>query len=199
MLEFLHMPDYKIILGYISTAVALFTYVMYLWAIYKGQAKPHAFTWFVWGLINVIGFAAVTVSGGESGAWILAGNVVGCWTIATVGFYQRHVTFDRFDWLALTAALLGIFLWWLTDNPLSAVILICISDATGVIPTIRKAYRLPFDENVSSFVVSCLNYILAIIALESFYPTNWLYQATSMIVNTILVVLILIRRKQTVR
>lgn len=190
------MADYKLVLGYISTAVALFTYVMYLWAVYKGTAKPHGFTWFIWGTINVIGFAAVTVAGGETGAWILAANALGCYTIAIVAFYQKHVTYDRLDWLALSGAFIGIFLWWLTDDPLYAVVLISISDVIGIIPTIRKAYRLPFDENVSSFVVSVLYYVLAIIALDSYHITNWLYHVTATSADIVLVTITLLRRKQ---
>lgn len=188
--------DYKPILGYIATAIAIASYLIYFWGIYKRRTKPHAFTWFVWGTLNVIGFAAVLTGGGGEGAWVLAVNVIGCYGIATIGFYQRHVQYDKYDWMALGGGLLGGIFWYFTKNPLYAVVLITISDCIGIIPSFRKAYRLPFEENPFSFSVGVLYYFLALFALEHFTPTTALYHVVIMLADGTFAIMILIRRKQ---
>lgn len=190
------MSDYKDFLGYLATLVAFGSYAIYFWSIFTGKTKPHAFTWFVWGTLNAIAFAAVTVAGGDKGAWVLAVNVLACYAIAGIAFFQGRVVYDRFDWLALLGALIGMLLWWRTSNPLYAVILVSISDTVGFVPSFRKAYHLPFEENATSFAVGLTYYILAIFALKSLTLTTWLYPAAIILLDSAFVFQILIRRKQ---
>jgi hypothetical protein len=190
------MNEHKLLFGYISTAIAIFSFLIYFWAIYKGQAKPHAFTWFIWGVVNTIGFAAVTVSGGASGAWVLAVNAISCLLIAGIGFYQKHVSYDKYDWLALLTAIIGMVLWQITDNALYAIIFVALADTIGIVPTIRKAYRLPYEENVATFATGVLYYFVAIFALESYEVTNWLYHLIIVISDLVLIAVIVSRRRQ---
>ncbi|HEY4513580.1 MAG TPA: hypothetical protein VJH06_03650 [Candidatus Paceibacterota bacterium] len=188
--------EYKIFLGYLASSIAILSYLLYFIGIAKGKTKPHAFTWLVWGVLNIVAFAAVLVAGGEAGAWVLGINALACLTISGVGFYQRHVEYDIYDWLALAGALVGAYLWWLTSNPLYAVILVCLSDGVGSVPIFRKAYRAPFEENALAFFVGILYYPLAIVALESLTLTTWLYPAFAIILDGALVSLVLWRRKK---
>ena len=190
--------EYKIIIGYIAVLIEIISYLFYFVGIWKGKTKPHAFTWLVWGVLNVVAFAAVLVAGGETGAWILGVNALACLTISSIGFYQRHVEYDVYDWLALAGALIGIYLWWLTSNPFYAVLLVCISDGVGSVPIFRKAYRSPFEENVPAFAIGILYYPLAIVALESLTVTTWLYPAFVIILDGALVFLVLARRRKSI-
>lgn len=190
--------EYKIFLGYLAVAIAILSYLLYFLGIAKGKTKPHAFTWLVWGVLNIVAFAAVLVAGGRAGAWVLGINALACLTVSGIGFYQRHVEYDVYDWLALVGALVGVYLWWLTSNPLYAVILVCLSDGVGSVPIFRKAYRAPFEENALAFFVGILYYPLAILALESLSLTTWLYPAFVILFDGSLVVLVLARRKKLI-
>lgn len=190
------MNDYKFLLGASAAVISVISYFIYLYSIYRGQTKPHGFTWFIWGVINIVAFAAVLVSGGSSGGWVLGINILGCFTIAGIAFYQKRVDYDRMDWLALGGAFLAIFFWWLTDNPLYAVILVSLSDTIAIIPSLRKAYRLPFEENANSFIFGVSYYILALFALETFSLTTSLYHFAIIAADLAIVGIVLVRRKQ---
>lgn len=190
------MSDYKIYLGFLAIALGFISYAPYFWSIYKGQTKPHAFSWFVWGTLTGIGFAAITVAGGGPGAWEMALNSVLCFTVAGIAFWQRHVKYALFDLLALAGALLGLFLWWLTKDPLAAVILLAISDSIGFLPTYRKAYYYPNEETPTPWAIGVVKYIIILFALESFTITTWLYPATILVIDSTFVVFLLIRQKQ---
>lgn len=192
----LYMTDYKIWLGILAATLQIGSYLVYFFGIYKGKTKPHAFTWFVGSIINVIGFAAVLVAGGGAGAWTLAVNMVLCFAIAVTGLWQGVVIYDLYDWLALSGGILGAVLWALTKNPLSAVILIALSDIISFVPTFRKAYRKPFEENAISFSMGVVVYIISLFALQTLTVTTWLYSAEIILVDAALVAFILLRRKQ---
>jgi hypothetical protein len=76
------------------------------------------------------------------------------------------------------------------------VILVSLSDGISFIPTFRKAYRLPFEENATSFAVGILYYICAVFALSSFTLTAALYPIVIIVIDGALVLFICIRRKK---
>lgn len=193
------MFDYKNILGSIAVTLALLSYAVYFLSIYKGQTKPHGFTWFVWGTLSAVGLGAVWVSGGGSGTWVIAVNMIACYTVATIAFLQHRVRYDRFDWLALLGAFLAMFLWWLTNNPLAAILLVSISDVTGAIPTIRKAYKFPFEENPQTFIFGIAYYIFSLFALQDFSFTTSLYHFAIIAVDIVIILVVYLRRRKTLK
>ena len=42
----MHIPP-KELLGFISLALAVIGYSTYFWAIFRGQTKPHMFSWII--------------------------------------------------------------------------------------------------------------------------------------------------------
>jgi hypothetical protein len=188
--------DYKTLLSVLSILIQIAGFLIYFWGIYKGKTKPHAFTWLVWAILSAIGFFAVLTSQGYTVAWVLGINIIGNCITSYIGFYQKRVIYDFYDWMALLGALVGIVLWQITHIPLYAVILISLSDILGMVPTIRKAYVLPFEENIESFAIGIMFYVLAISALTSFDITNWLYPVVIIFTDLLLVFIIFIRRKK---
>jgi len=63
------MMEYKIIFGSIAVGLSFIQYFPYIRDILRGTTKPHAFSWFVWGLPALIVFAAQALKGGGAGAW----------------------------------------------------------------------------------------------------------------------------------
>ena len=46
------------LLGLASVIIGFVGYVPYLWGMYQGKVRPHAFTWLLWGLLTAIAYAA---------------------------------------------------------------------------------------------------------------------------------------------
>ena len=126
-----------------------------------------------------------------------------CWHCRYVlfGFHRRFISgrenIKTSDWLSLAGAGTGLVLWALTNNPFGAVALVAVIDALGFIPTFRKSFYKPYEETMSTFMVSTLKYAISLPALESFNPTTWLFPASLVLTNGSFVILLLIRRKQS--
>src|SRR3954469_11916117 len=103
--------DYKIWLGLLAIVIGLISYANYFRSIYNGHAKPHAFSWFIWGLLTGIGFFVLILSGGGAGSWEMGLSFIFCLIIAAIGLRQGHVTYSKFDWISLAGAILAIVLW----------------------------------------------------------------------------------------
>jgi len=179
------------LLGILSVAIGLVSYAAYFHGIIKGGVRPHPFTWMIWGLLMLIGYAAAYVGGGGAGTWTLLITALLAFIVA--GFGTR-TKIARSDWAALIAALIAIPAWRMTSDPLIAVVIISAIDAIGIYPTFRKAYSKPQEESASAFSISTLQFAVSIFALEQKSLTTVLYPATIVTLNVLLVAMILLRR-----
>ncbi len=188
--------DYKIVLTGIGIVIGLVSYGFYFYGIYRGKTKPHVFTWFVWTILNGIVFFAQIYKGGGFGSWIVGVNALSCLavTIAAIIYGEKHIT--RADWFSFFGALSGIALWLITKNPLLAVILSSVVDIFAIIPTFRKSYYKPQEENALAFTFDTIKFALSLFALKSFNLTTVFYPASVVLIDSVLVLMILIRRKK---
>ena len=140
-------------------------------------------------------FAQVT-GGAGAGVWVTGITSILCLSVAAMALShgEKHIT--KSDWLFFAMALGGIVVWKLTNNPLSAVIIVSITDALAFLPTFRKAYYKPYEETVILFVLSVVKISLGILATKSLNLTTVFYPAELIVTNGLFVIMVLVRRKQ---
>ncbi len=187
--------DYKIFLGYLATIISFVSYVPYVKNILQNKVKPHAFSWFVWGLLTTIAFVAQIYKHAGAGAWVTASTAIACFLVFGLAIFKGLKDFTTFDWVALITALISTVLWVLTKNPTVAVILITVIDAIGFLPTYRKGFEKPFEESLGLYSASTIKYIIGIFALQSFSLATWLFPACLILTNGFFVILLIWRRK----
>ena len=136
-------------------------------------------------------------SNGGVGAFPMGFAALLCFSIAFLTYTKTGLDYiSRSDWIFLTLALLAIPLWYVTDNALYAIILLSIIDVLGFIPTFKKAYNYPFDEQLSFFVMMVIKDVFfAIPALEEHTLTTMLFPLTLSTATTFFVLMVYWRRK----
>jgi hypothetical protein len=187
---------YRDILGIAATVLALISYVPYFRDIVARKTRPHAFTWLIWGGLTAIAFVGQIVDRAGPGAWVTGFTALVCLVIAGIaaGDGERNIT--RIDWIALAGAGAALLAWFLTRGPLLSVILITIIDNLGFVPTLRKSYARPYEETMSTYVMSGAKWILGVIALEHFSVTTALFPLAIVIASWLFVIMLLVRRRQ---
>ncbi|OGG79822.1 hypothetical protein A3A39_00900 [Candidatus Kaiserbacteria bacterium RIFCSPLOWO2_01_FULL_54_13] len=190
------MTDYHVVLGGLAVVIGLVSYVPYFRDIVRGATKPHPFSWFVWGFVSGIAFLAQIVKDGGPGAWATGITSIACFVIAAFAFFRGERGITKFDWVCFIGAMAGIVFWRITNEPLSAVIIVTIVDGLGFAPTFRKAYLKPYEETLSTYVLSLLKWGLGLIALTSVNLTTILFPGAIFVMNLGFVVMVLIRRRQ---
>lgn len=191
------MLNTQILFTFIGIIVSLVGYIIYFSQIKKHKIKPHAFTWFIWAILMAIIFFAQIKNGGGIGSYVVGFNSLACFIIAFIAFFRRKRDYiTSFDWVCLFMAILGILIWIITNDALTAVILATIIDLLGFIPTVRKSYYKPYEENSTLFSLGAIKFIFNILALQSFNLINLLYPITWVILNILFVIMLFIRRKK---
>jgi hypothetical protein len=187
--------DSKLCFGILSATVSVLQYPAYIRDVIKGKTKPHAFSWFVWGLPCGIVFAAQIMKGGGAGAWATGLTTVFCTAIFLLSLRYGEKEITVLDKTCLALALLAIVLWIMTKDPLGSVALITVADVLGFLPTLRKSMTKPHEETATSYLIGSLKWLLSLFALGSFTLTTALYPATMTITNTALVGMLIYRRR----
>ncbi|HEV2403593.1 MAG TPA: hypothetical protein VGS08_05335 [Candidatus Saccharimonadales bacterium] len=183
-------------LSILAIGLGLFGYAFYARGILQGKIKPHAFTWFVWGVLTAIAFVAQISSGGGPGAWATGFTALCSFAFAIVGLSESsRVLIAKSDWAFFFLSLLAIPMWRITGNPLWAILIITVTDAIAFIPTFRKAYHHPETENKWTYTLSGLKFLVSLFALQSFNWTTALYPA-SLVLADLVFVMMLVWRKQ---
>lgn len=189
------LSQYGEVIGSVAAVFGIVGYIPYFVNIFRNKTKPHAFTWFVWGLITGIAFVVQILKGAGAGSYVTGSASFLCFIIAIIAFAKGGRVYDKYDWLSLGGAILGILLWWLTKNPIFAVILVVISDAFGFYPTLRKGMKNPFEETASTFVINSLKYIIAMFAMENYSLTTSLYPVYLILMNGSFAIILLYGRR----
>lgn len=182
------------ILGCLSLALSVIGYGPYVLSTLRRQIKPHMFSWIIWGMIAAIAFFAQDSDDAGPGAWAMGFTAVSCLVIAALAAHcgEKHIT--RSDWLSFVGALLAIPLWYVTQDPLWALVLVTAIDSCGYYPTFRKSWNKPRDENIIVYVMDATKFVLALLALEHYSVVTVLSPLFVSVVETALVMMILMRR-----
>jgi hypothetical protein len=185
------------LLGLAAVAVGLTGYVPYLWGMYHGRVRPHAFTWLLWGLLTGIAFAAQVAGGAGPGSWITGVTAVASLGIAAAAVRQSRLReVQPGDWWCLVAALAAIPLWQLARTPLYSVILVTLIDGLAYVPTFRKSWRHPEQESLLTFSLGAAKFLLGIAALPERTLIASLYPWSLVAANTAFVTMTLLRRRR---
>lgn len=185
----------KEMLGWLSIILVIASILPYYLMIFRGQVKPHAFSWAIWTIVLGIGFAAGHSKMAGAGVWSTAVACFNCLCVTIIAFFKGHHSYTRSDVASLAAALAAIPLWYVTNNPLGAVIIITLIDGLAFYPTMRKSYHKPYEESIFVFLTGGLNYAIALLAIEHWETATWLYPASMAFTCLALVGLIAIRRR----
>lgn len=188
---------YKEILSAVAIAITLIAFFPYIRLILQGKIKPHVFSWIIWGATTFVAFLAQIEGKGGVGAWPI--GVSGAITIfiAFLAYLKRSdITVTKIDWIFFISAMSSLPFWYLTSDPIWAVVILTSVDVFGFGPTVRKAYVAPHSESLLFFGLFTARNIMVITALENYSVTTVLFPAVIAVACMLLMVMVAYRRYQ---
>lgn len=189
---------YKELLSGIAIALTFAASAPYVYSILKGATKPHVFSWVVWGTTTCVVFLAQLEGKGGAGAWPIGVSGVITIFIAMLAYTKRgDVTITKTDWVFLITALSSLPLWYVTADPLMAVVILTTVDVLGFGPTIRKAYHQPESEPLNFYALFSIRNLFVIMALEQYSLTTVLFPAV-LGLTCLFIIALLMYRRQTI-
>lgn len=136
------------------------------------------------------------MKGGGAGSWSTGFTCIVCFAIGIISIIKYDKAYSISDILFIGIALLALIPWFFTKDPTASVVLIASIDVLGYGPTIRKSYYFPHEEKAISFGLNAVKHFFSFLALQNYIIATWIYPASQIFMNSLVVVLILVRRKQ---
>ncbi len=187
---------YKELFSAVAIALTFIAFFPYIRSILQDKTKPHVFSWVIWGSTTFIVFLAQLQDNGGAGAWPIGVSGVITIYVACLAYIKKSdSTITKTDWVFFTSAMTSLPLWYLTSNPLWAVVILTTVDVIGFGPTVRKAYSYPFEEQLTFFALFTARNLIAIMALEHYSLTTVLFPAVIAAACLLLMFMITYRRR----
>lgn len=188
----------KDFVGVAAVILTFVGYIPYIKDTLKRKTHPHIYTWFLWSLVTAIAFALQISAGAGFGSSVTLAAAIVCFLIFLLGLRVGDKDITRFDTVLLLFALIAIAVWVFAKQPVISVILVSSIDMLSFIPTIRKSWKKPHTETLSSYIINTIRFGLAIYALKRYTIVTYLYPLTWVLANGVFSIYIFVRRKSLV-
>ncbi|MGL1936346.1 MAG: hypothetical protein OCD01_15050 [Fibrobacterales bacterium] len=189
------MAEKEIISGF-SILLTFIGYAPYIKWVITRQVRAHLFSWVIWSITTCIVFVAQIEGDGGAGAWPTGVGGVITILIAVLAYVKgRDHSVTTLDKVFFIGALSSLPLWYVTNDPLWAVVILTSVDLLGFGPTIRQAYDNPLEESATFFGIFVLRNLLSLFALECYSVTTMLFPVATGVACLLLIAVLLVRRK----
>lgn len=188
--------DWKLVSASIALIITFISYFPYWFEIFRGNTKPHLYTWLIWAISQAVALAGMIYGGGGHGTFALWAGMFGVTSVLLLCFKYGSKNITRTDGIVLGLALIAVALWFVLDNPLLAVVLVSLIDGLGYIPTLRKLYSEPWTESLLSWSIVTVGHLFSFMALAHHNALTLTYLGTVFVANLILLGIGFVRRAQ---
>ena len=163
----------------------------YLFDTIAGRAQPNRITWLLWGIFPLDIFVAQRAQG--VGALSRPSFVAGLTPLLVVAasFFnpKAYGKTEPRDYYLMAAAIVGIILWAITDNPNVALLFSLLADVLAGIPTLIKSYRHPESESWIGYGISAIGFGISVLAVQTYDFQNTAFVAYIFVMNLTFAVL----------
>lgn len=190
----------KEFLSAVAIALTFVAFFPYIRSIIQGKTKPHVFSWVIWSSATFVVFLAQLADKGGVGAWPIGMSGIITMYVAFLAYIKKSdITITRTDYLFFFVAMTSLPFWYLTSDPLWAVLILTTVDLIGFGPTFRKAYAHPFEEKLTFFVIITVRNIVSITALENYSLTTVVFPLATAVACFIFIIMVNYKRLEIAR
>ena len=170
------ITDWHAIAGITAGIVQAVSIIPYIWSMIRGTTRPNIVSWSLWTLEQIIAVAALWSAGASWPIIILVAatfNTALVLVLCLFGYGYKH--FGLLDGVCLVLALAALGLWYITSDPLIALVLSVAADFSATLPTIAKVWKEPGSELAWSWLMVVAAGALALIATTKLDVANLIW------------------------
>lgn len=180
-------------LVFAGVIVQLIGVSFYIKATLNGSTKPNRVTWLLWSIAPLIAASAAFSDGVRLSAVPVFMSGFGPLLVFLASFVNKNSYWklEKFDYLCGFFSIIALLLWWITKNPVVAIIFAIISDFFAAIPTLIKSWKYPETETVSVFICAIFNALTSFVAIKMWNFTSLAFPIYLFFINIFMSILIL--------
>ena len=152
--------------GIASALLSIYAFLPYARDTLAGRTQPQRASWLIWAVLSIIALGSQISEGATTSLWfsvIQCGGAVGIFAL-TIRRGSGQILAPG-DGYVLGAAAMGLGLWMMTHSAVYALVVTVTISLLGGAVTVKKAYRNPASESVSTWVICFIATILAVLSV----------------------------------
>lgn len=182
--------------GLLSGILPVLGVIPYDQDIFRHKTKPHRGSFFIWSMLGGIAFFTQLAKGAT---WSLF--LPGADTLATLSIFALSIRYgvgglNKRDIVGLIIASLGLVIWYFTDQPLIALLIVIGVDAVGTALTLVKTWEEPHSETFLSWLLAALGGLFAVFAVGRLSFGLLVYPVYILLANGAVNMVVLMRRNK---
>ncbi len=190
------MFEHTEIFGIAAGIFSFSAYIFYIVAIIKGHTKPSRSTWFIWAFIGIVLAISYRASGAGDTVWVSVSEAIAPTIIAILAIKYGTGGADKIDIIAFIGAIISLLLWWKFGNPLIALTTNLAIDFFAALPTIKKSWHRPQDEDRFAWSITQTGNMLNLFAIDKLTFGVLVYPIYTFIIDGIITLLLFKKRKK---
>jgi len=152
--------------GLLSGLFSAYAYIPYIVDTATGKTHPQRASWLIWSVLGSIAFFSQIHEGASASLWFAGVQVSGTIIVFLLSIRAGSGRYLKpSDHVVLLFALAGLILWYITDSAAYALFISIGISLLGGSVTIIKAFREPDSETMSTWVVSLVASMYALVSV----------------------------------
>jgi hypothetical protein len=181
--------------GVTAGIIDFVSFIPYILSILKGKTKPSRTSFGIWSVVSTTLLASYFASGARNTIWFILSYTIMQFVVFALSFKCGMGGLSKLDILCTAGAFIGIALWIITKNPLTALYISLTVEVIGFLPTFRKSYLHPHTENTLSWSLCTVGAIVNLFAITSYALNIALYPFAILACDALVASLLLFPRR----
>jgi hypothetical protein len=167
----------------------------YVRDVLRGSTRPHRGTWLIWTTLAWVALGSNWADGAVWSLLPLAAQAVLCCLILLLSWRRGEGGLGWGELLMLGVAAAGVYAALTLTDPTLATYGVIVADVAGALMMVPKSWRDPHSETLSTFVLTSLVGVCALLSVGAFDPALMVYPAYYIVVNALVATLLVSRRR----
>jgi len=197
---FTNLDGVLLLCGIVAGVLSTIAFAPYIIDTVRGRTHPQRACWLIWSVLGAISFFSQVYEGATASLWFagvqVSGTVIVCLLAIRNGIGAYISSIDVY---VLGAAAFGIVMWYMTETSAYALAISIGISLMGGCLTAAKAYREPSSETLSTWIISFIASVFAVLAVGSLNPLLLAYPVYLLTLYTIFIAAIVLGRRRTDR
>ncbi len=192
------MPDsFAEGMGVLAGLVCLAAFPIYIRAILKGETKPNRASFLIWTLTGLLLLESYHAAGAHETLWVAGVYFIGPLIIWLLSLKYGVGGWSPLDRVCLMLALISVVLRLSVAPPEAALGFNIFMDIVAFVPTLKKSWLHPEQEDLSAWGFAAGGSFLNLFALTSFEPAVVAYPLYCFIIGISIVAVLIWRGGKT--
>jgi hypothetical protein len=185
--------------SFFAGVISFVSYVAYFISTVRGKTKPSRSTWWVLTLVGLLVFSSSYTIGAKENFWIMLTYIIGPLSISLLSLHPKYRYGHGFlliDKLCLACALVCAAVWLIFKSPQITFIGSILVEILGMVPTYKKAYLKPKEEDPIAWSIEMLASIINAFGITTWFSLkekDWIYAGYLLLANGIILLILWVR------